>query len=182
MATHDYRAEAVAGIDAALHSVSAESITLLAKEIGSAKRIFFTGAGRSFLMVKATAMALMQIGYQVHATGDVSTPSIARGDLLLVASSSGETRSVLLFVQQARSAGARIAVITADPASSMARAADLVVHMTDGTAPGGPQPAWNTGSFFELALGPLGDCVVETLAASVGASHDTVGQNHANLE
>lgn len=182
MNARQLRAEAVAGIDRALSSVSADSIEALTRQIGGAQRIFFTGAGRSFLMIKSFAMALMQIGHQVYATGDISTPSIAAGDLLIVASSSGETHSVLLFVQQAQKAGARIAVITSNPNSSMARAATLVVEMGSGVGQTEGQPRWQTGSFFELALGPLGDCIVEQLATHSGASRDTVARNHANME
>ena len=122
----------------------------------------------------------MQIGYTVHATGEVTTPNVGPGDLLIVASSSGETPSVMLFVEQALSVGARVAVITGNPASSMAKAADLVVVMGDGSDP--HARGWETGSFFELALGPLGDCVVEQLASSIGATHSTIAANHANME
>jgi len=182
MCARDYRAEVVAGIEASLSSVCAQRVDALTREIGSAERIFFAAAGRSFLMIKALAMALMQIGYRVHAVGDVSTPGVARGDLLIVASSSGETPSVLLFIEQARAGGAKVALITSSPGSSMAQAADLVVEMSDGVERGSPQAGWTTGSFFELALAPLGDCIVETLAAANGASRESVHGNHANLE
>lgn len=176
----DYRAEAAEHIQRALASVPPEALRQFADEIRAANRIFFTGAGRSFLMLKSMAMALMQIGYQVHATGDVSTPSIRPGDLLVVASSSGETRSVVLFAEQCHAIGARIALITERPGSSLGQLADLVITMGDGRLQQGPH--WNTGSFFELALGPLGDCVVEDLAESTGASHASIAAQHANLE
>jgi len=182
MAQRNYRAEVVAGMDASLRTVAEGSVQQLTNEIAVARRIFFTGAGRSFLALKCLAMALMQIGYEVHATGDVSTPSIEKGDLLIVASASGETKSVVLFVDQARSSGARIVAITSNPSSAMGRLADLVVEMGDGAAAVKAFGGWKTGSFFELALAPLGDCIVETLATATGATAETIAHSHANME
>jgi 6-phospho-3-hexuloisomerase len=87
---------------------------------------------------------------------------------------------VLLFVEQARDQGARIAAITSNPDSPMAALADVLVQMGDGIEP--DAPGWQTGSFFELALGPLGDVIVEELALRHGATSATVSAHHANLE
>lgn len=176
----DYRSEVLAGIGRSLASVPEESLTALIDAVGSAGRVFVTGAGRSLLFVKSLAMALMQIGHTVYATGEVATPAIGPGDLLIVASSSGTTKSVLLFVEQARDQGARIAAITGNPGSPIGEVADLVVAMGDGIDP--EAPGWQTGSFFELALGPLGDVIVEEVASRQGATSDTVSAHHANLE
>jgi 6-phospho-3-hexuloisomerase len=177
----DYRAEAVDGIGRMLAAVPQSSFDDLVEAISQARRLFVTGAGRSFLFVKSLAMGLMQIGYPAYATGEVATPAIGPDDLLIVASASGSTKSVLLFVEQARAQGARIAAITSNPASPIAKAADVLVVM--GGAPGQEgTPGWQTGSFFELALGPLGDAAVEQLAVRRGATSGTVAARHANLE
>lgn len=176
----DYRGEVLTGIGRSLASVPEDSLVGVIEAIGQAKRVFVTGAGRSFLFVKSLAMALMQIGRPVYATGEVATPAIGPGDLLIVASSSGSTKSVLLFVEQARHQGASIAAITSNPKSPIGGLADVLVVMGDGTAGGGAD--WQTGSFFELALGPLGDVIVEELAARQGATSNTVAAHHANLE
>jgi 6-phospho-3-hexuloisomerase len=148
--------------------------------IDQARRVFVTGAGRSLLFVKSTAMALMQLGRPVYATGEVATPSIGPGDVLLVASSSGATKSVLLFVEQARQAGARVIAITSEPASPIGSLAALIVVMADGSDP--DATPWRTGSFFELALGLLGDVIVERVAARQDATAVIVQEHHANLE
>ncbi len=176
----DYRSEVLAGVGRSLASVPEDSLTALIEAVGSAGRVFVTGAGRSLLFVKSLAMALMQIGRSVYATGEVATPAIGPGDLLVVATSSGTTKSVLLFVEQARDQGALIVAITGNPASPVGELADLVVVMGDGTDAG--LPGWQTGSFFELALGPLGDVIVEEVASRQGATRDTVSAHHANLE
>ncbi len=58
----------------------------LMKEINAAKRIFIGGAGRSLLSMKSFAMRLMQTGHETYLVGEVCTPSIQPGDLLIVGS------------------------------------------------------------------------------------------------
>ena len=174
------RSEAIAGISQSLNSVSEASLSAAVEAIDTAPRIFVTGAGRSFLFLKSLAMALMQIGGAVYATGEVSTPAVSPGDLLVVGSSSGSTQSVLLFVEQAKAQGAKVLAITSNPQSPIGQVADVVIEMGDGRE--ALETPWETGSFFELALGPLGDVLVEEVARRRGATSDTVSQHHANLE
>ena len=67
----------------------------LEKEIAQAKRIFVGGAGRSLLSMKGFAMRLMQTGHETYLVGEVCTPSVQPGDLLIVGSGSGETKVTL---------------------------------------------------------------------------------------
>lgn len=182
MDTREYRRESARGIQAALLSVDEKQIEETVRAIAGAKRVFFTGAGRSFLMTKAIAMAMMQIGITTYATGEVCTPSIASGDLLIAASCSGETQSVLLFVEQAKQCGAKIVLITGNAESSMGKLSDIVLTMDPLSEEGSSQKGWVVDNRFEQAIVPLGDCFVEYLARAKGASHDTIGSNHANME
>ena len=60
------------------------SMEALADAILSAKHVFIAGAGRSGLMMRAMAMRLMHLGLKVCVVGEVVTPGIMPGDLLLV--------------------------------------------------------------------------------------------------
>lgn len=182
MDTRFYRKETVRGIGVSLESVSDKSIDAVVNAIQAAPRVFFTGAGRSFLMIKAMAMALMQINIPTFVTGDVTTPAIETGDLLIAASGSGETKSVSLFLEQAKKAGAKIVLLTANEASTMGKFADIVVKMSAMSEPGSVQETWITDNRFEQALVPLGDCFVEYLARSKGASGNIISEHHANME
>ncbi len=99
----------------------------LMKEINAAKRIFIGGAGRSLLSMKSFAMRLMQTGHETYLVGEVCTPSIQPGDLLIVGSSSGKTEIVLCLVKKAKSHGARTAVLTMHTDSPIALEANCVV-------------------------------------------------------
>ena len=78
-------------LDQSSKTIKPEQITDLIQKIKNHKRIFVYGTGRSGLMLKALAMRLMQMGLDAYVVGETTTPSVQEGDLLIVASASGET-------------------------------------------------------------------------------------------
>ena len=95
-----------------LHTLSKDSLDIIAKAIEEIdgvelehflnkvldvrkrkKRIYIAALGRSFLVMKAFAMRLMQLDFEVYVVGEIITPAIKAGDLLIVGSGSGNTRS-----------------------------------------------------------------------------------------
>ena len=93
----------------------------------AANRVFVMGAGRTGLALKMAAMRLMHLGLVVHVAGEVTSPAIARGDLLLVASGSGATAGPVHAAEVAVKAGARVSALTATPASKLGQLAQGVV-------------------------------------------------------
>lgn len=93
---------------------------LIAK-IKASRRVFVCGTGRSGLMLKAFAMRLMQLGLTSYVVGETTTPSIGKGDLLIVASASGETASVCMTAQSALKQGAELAIITSAQKSTLGK-------------------------------------------------------------
>ena len=57
-------------------------------------------------------MRLMHMGKQVYVVGEIVTPSIQQGDLLLIVSGSGETESLVAMAKKAKRLGATIATVT----------------------------------------------------------------------
>lgn len=141
------------------------------------KRIFVSAAGRSGLMLKAFAMRLMQAGFTAYAAGETTTPAIGPGDLLIVASASGQTPSVCRNAEIARAAGADLWVISGKDASPLARLQppQVLLRAPDKNAASAAQVM---GSLFEQALLLFGDCVVQALEADPAAMR----ARHANLE
>ena len=78
-------------LDRSSKTIAPEKLQEVIKKIKEHKRIFVYGTGRSGLMLKAFAMRLMQIGLNSYVVGETTTPSVQEGDLLIVASASGET-------------------------------------------------------------------------------------------
>ena len=161
----------------------------LMKEINAAKRIFIGGAGRSLLSMKSFAMRLMQTGHETYLVGEVCTPSIQPGDLLIVGSSSGKTEIVLCLVKKAKSHGARTAVLTMHTDSPIALEANCVVAIKE-TPPIRDTDEYATvfakknmpGNFNEVALILVLDGIIGCLMEEKKQTIETIRYYHANLE
>lgn len=167
--------------------IDAASVSALMDEIEGAGRIFCAAAGRSGLAMRGFAMRLMHMGRRVHVVGDVTTPSIAAGDLLLIGSGSGSTASLVQTAGKAKSIGTRIALITIDPSSPIGEMADCVVRIP------APSPkaragvdsvssAQPMGSLFEQSMNILFDSTVMLLMERGGLDSAAMFTRHANLE
>nr|BFD81216.1 SIS domain-containing protein [Streptomyces sp. Xyl84] len=118
-------------LDAMLSHVDDRTAAVLVTQLRDADRIFVAGAGRSKLSVEGFAMRLTHLGLNVHVAGDVTTPAVGPGDLLVVCSGSGETPTSVVMAENAAAAGARVVAVTANADSRLARGADLVVHLAE---------------------------------------------------
>jgi 6-phospho-3-hexuloisomerase len=162
----------------------------LGELLSSARRVFVAGQGRSGLVLRMFAMRLMQLGMETFVVGDATTPAIQPGDLLVVFSGSGETEGVVRVGRQAKAAGARVAVITSQPASSLARLADhltilpgetpkVTAEMSGGCYRNSQMPL---ASALEQAALLFLDCLVAWLAEQKGQDNAAMMARHANLE
>jgi 6-phospho-3-hexuloisomerase len=149
-----------------------------------AKRIFTFGAGRSGLALKMAAMRLMHLGLCVHAAGEVTTPAIAAGDLLLIASGSGTTAGAVLAGETAKSVGASLLILTTAPQSTLGRLADhrIVIPAAGKQEHGGTISQQYAGSLFEQSVLLLSDAIFQQLWRERGESAETLWKRHANLE
>lgn len=139
-------------------------------------RWFFSGQGRSGLVAQMSAMRFMHAGLASHFAGEVTAPSIRSGDNLLLISGSGETPVSVSYAQIARTEGARVLLLTAKPASTLAGLADLVM----------PVPLARTqqfgGSLFEQTSLILLDAVVLQLTGQDRALYQDMAHRHTNLQ
>lgn len=149
-----------------------------------ADRVFVHGAGRSGLALRSTAMRLMHLGLTVHVVGEVTTPAIRPGDLLLVASGSGTTGGIVQAARTAADVGARVLAVSTTDASPLSEIADttLVIPAATKTDRSGTASAQYAGSLFEQAVGLVGDAVFHALWQRSGHSADDLWPRHANLE
>lgn len=172
------------GVTASLATDRTDDIARLAALLTEAERVFVLGLGRSGLALGMVGMRLMHLGMTVHVVGDITTPAIGPGDVLLAASGSGTTPGIVRAAQNAVAAGAAVAAITAAPASALAEAAEVVVVVP---AAGkldrsGTRSAQYAGSLFEQAVVIVGDAVFHSLWVRSGVSADELWPRHANLE
>jgi 6-phospho-3-hexuloisomerase len=156
----------------------------LVDQIAQARRVFVHGAGRSGLALRMTAMRLMHLGLEVHVVGETTTPAIAEDDVLLTASGSGSTESIVRAARSAIEAGARVALITTAPESPLSElaSATLVVPAAAKLDRSMTASAQYAGGLFEQSVVLLGDALFHALWMRSGASADELWPRHANLE
>ena len=146
-----------------------------------AKRIFITGAGRSKLVGNFLGMRLMHSGYTVYVQGEVSTPSIRQGDLLIVISGSGETAQLVSFTNKAKSEGANVVLVCSKSSSTIGALADQTIQIgTDSSytaTKGMPM-----GTMFELSTLIFLESIVSHLIHEKGIQEDKMKYRHANME
>ena len=149
--------------------------------LDDAGRIFVGGAGRSGLVSRFFAMRLVHSGYNVNMVGEIVTPAAKSGDLLVVISGSGGTKTLLPILETAKSKGAKIAVISQKLSSAMADMADLTVQVGNDDAfpltKGMPM-----GSQFELATLLYLEAVVGEIIFDKDLTEEGMRAVHANLE
>ncbi|AZZ53604.1 6-phospho-3-hexuloisomerase [Rathayibacter festucae] len=174
----------VAEVSKATAALTTDRLEPVAELLADAERVFVHGAGRSGLALRMTAMRLMHLGLVVHVVGDVTTPAIREGDVLLTASGSGTTGGIVRAAQSAVDAGARVAAITTAAGSPLAELASAVVIVpaADKLDRSGAASAQYSGGLFEQVVVLTGDALFHALWKRGGASADELWPRHANLE
>jgi len=95
-----------------LKLVDPKQIEAIADALAKAKRVYTAGWGRAGNVIRILGMDMSQLGKTVYCVGDNSTPSIHEGDLLVVGSGSGNTKTIAIIAQEAKDYGATVAMIS----------------------------------------------------------------------
>lgn len=167
-----------------LQQIDNSQLEAAAQELLSARRIFFAGAGRSGLALKMGAMRMMHLGLQVYIAGEIVTPAIEQGDLLIVASGSGTTSSALQAAHTAHKVGARLLIFTTAPASPLATLANTIVEVPAAAKQQSEErPSQQyAGALFEQSVVLIFDILFHQLWQQRGESQEQLWKRHANLE
>ena len=125
-------AEAILGLIPKLDANFERAIELLR---GSAGRVIVTGMGKSGLVGRKIAATLASTGtpaYFLHPAegvhGDIGM--VARGDVVLALSNSGETDEVLAVLPPLKRLGVPIVLLTGNPTSTLARQCEVVLDVS----------------------------------------------------
>ena len=159
---------------------NAHEATLVAM-CDQANRIFVTGAGRSKLVGNFLAMRLMHSGYDVSVQGEIVTPSIQAGDLLIVISGSGSTEQLVSFTKKAKSVGAKAVLICSKSSSTIGDLADSVIQIGNDSS-FAPTKGMPMGTMFELSTLIFLESLVSYLIHQKDISEEEMRARHANME
>ena len=176
---------ALAELRAVFDATADAALETLCDEVLRTRRIACYGVGREGLMMRALCMRLMHLGLDAHVVGDMTTPPLGAGDLLLVSAGPGAFSTVLALLQVARDAQARTLVITAQSQGAAAQAADAVVLLPAQTMADDrhDEPALlPMGSLYEAAQLLFFDLASIRLRERTGQTQEQMRARHTNLE
>ena len=161
-------------------SIDMEQLQAMAKAIIDAKRVFVAGFGRAGNCVKILAMNVSQMGRKSFVVGDNPTPSIHEGDLLVIGSGSGETKTMAIIAEQCKQHGAKLGLISGNAESTIGKLADINVVI-----PRKPHDKDSTvgarGSFYQVLVMTV-DLIQAYAMQDLGLKGDVIGKNHNSLE
>ena len=176
---------AVRELSQAVNRIDEADVQRLVERISDAGHVSVFGCGREGLQIRGFAMRLFHLGRSVSVVGDMTTPRIGPGDLFLVTAGPGTLPTALALVGVARTAGARVMCITADPGGAVPRDCDDVLVLpaqTMTTNQGNGASSLPMGSVYEGGLFLLFEIAVLELKRKLGISDQTMRANHTNLE
>jgi len=164
--------------------IDLEALLPLINYIRQSGRIFILSAGRSGFAMRSFAMRLMHLGLTVYFVGETTTPAIQKGDLLITASGSGTTSSIVRAAEKATAIGANLVALTTNTTSPLAKLANHVVYIpaAEKEDHGGGKSKQYAGSLFEQFLLLLMDAVFQSLWKLDGTPAEELYKRHANLE
>ena len=176
---------ALAEIGSVFDRLAADTADRMCDEILRAHHIACYGVGREGLMMKALCMRLMHLGLDAHVVGDMTTPPVGLGDLLIASAGPGTFSTVMALLGVARDAKARTMVVTAQPAGPAPSMTDVVIELPAQTMAndrGGPASLLPMGSLYEAVQLVFFDLISIRLREKTGQSPDQMRARHTNLE
>ena len=168
-----------------LSKINESEVQQFVDEILASNTIVVCGAGRVGMAIRGFGMRLAHLGLKAFTLGDSVVPSISQGDILIVASGSGETQTIFDLVAIAKNNNSKVLAVTGNPDSRIGKLADCIVQVSapsktkqvDGFVSVQPMTSLN-----EQSLGIFFDTVVLLLMEKMGETHDTMWARHSNLE
>lgn len=171
-------------IESVVSGVDENEVVQFVNEIMRAEKVFIFGVGRVFLMLQSFGKRLGHLGINVQVVGSVTEKAITEKDLLLIASSTGETILPIEIAKKTKNFGARIGIITSARSSTLKSLADFAVHLpcsTKNDPDFGVKSNQGMKSLFEQSLLVFGDTITMMILKKKGLSED-LWKYHANLE
>ncbi len=176
---------ALADLEGVFSAMAEDALDGLVEEIVAARRIVVFGLGREGLQMRGFAMRLFHMGRDVAVWGDMTAPAVGPGDLLIVSAGPGDLATARTLVGIARSAGARTALVTAQPGGGLAAHVDVVTVIPAQTMAddrGGSRSVLPMGSLFETAQMIAFELAILKLRARFRETAETMRARHTNLE
>ena len=133
-------------------------------------------AGRMGYALRSFIMRLSHMGFNASMIGDTNVPRVKENSVIFVNSSSGETPSIVLYVEQAAKENGKIFLTSCEKNSTIAKFANSIIQI----------PKINSvqlmKSPYEQFSMLLYDYFIFSLVESLGLDKNIISNNHSILE
>ena len=147
------------------------------------KQYGLDGRVKEFSVSSATVeLAAQAVGVEAARIAKTLSFHLGEGCVLVVGSGSGETGGLVQQAQKAKMAGAKLAVLTTAPESTLAAMADAVAVVPAPTKEKAGGSVLPMGSLFDEGLLLVCDWLVAYLMEQCGVTEADMKARHANLE
>jgi 6-phospho-3-hexuloisomerase len=178
--------QAISELENVATRINDHAVDRACEMIADARRIGVYGCGREGLQLRGFAMRLFHLGRDVSVVGDMTMPPLGAGDLFIVSAGPGYLSTAMALATVAGHAGAKVLLLTAQPAGRMAALADHVLVIPAQTMADDREPARRSvlpmGSVFEGALFVLFEVMVLKLQKRLDVTLEAMRTNHTNME
>jgi 6-phospho-3-hexuloisomerase len=162
----------------ALARIDPQAVENSIAALAEARKIFIYGVGRSGLIGQAFAVRLVQMGFDVHFVGDMTTPFVDECDLVIIVSNTGETMSAVQTANIVRRVGAKVISVTSNPNSKLGHASNIVLEV--GQIKDDQKKKYAPlGTIFEDAALVLFDSLVPVIMERMDQNEASLRRRHA---
>ena len=154
-------------------------------KITSASNIVVFGAGRVGLMMQTFAMRLNHLGLDSYFLGEVNLPATGLGDLLIIGSGSGNTKSVVTIAEIAQNKGLDVISVTSNINSSIAGLSSSLIILNCQTKETISAPRYSIQpmtTLFEQSILIFLDALVLELMKKLNIDNESMSRRHNVIE
>jgi 6-phospho-3-hexuloisomerase len=172
-------------VEEVLFSSNFSNIHEATELILGSEQIVCLGAGRVGLSVSAFAKRLMHLGKRTWFYSDETLPRMKSGDLIVVASGSGETESIVCLARIAKRDGLKLLLITSNADSTLGSMADVKIVLNAPNklfSEGRPTSVQPMTTLFEQSCGLFLDSFVLKLMKILGSTESDMKERHNSIE
>jgi 6-phospho-3-hexuloisomerase len=162
----------------ALSRLDPEAVEEAISALSKAKKIFIYGVGRSGLVGQAFAVRLVQMGFDVHFVGDMTTPFVDETDLVIIVSNTGETMSAVQTANIVGRVGAKVIAVTSNPNSKLGHASNIILEVGQ-TKDEQKKRYAPLGTIFEDAALVMFDSLVPVIMERLDQNEASLRRRHA---
>ncbi len=162
--------------------VNEKTLNRICQLIINSNHIYFSGSGRSGLMIKSFANRLLQLGLEVSVVGEISSPHTHSNDLLIFNSASGKSEKLIAQAKIAKNNGLKEILFTVDNNSPLAQFCEIVVQINAQSKFEHNKSIQPMGALFEQFSLLLFDSIILRLMKELNITEEQMIQNHADIE